>query len=112
MSDYAAPIADMHFAATRLAGFAEVAKLPGGEELGDDLLQSILNEGGKFAGGVLGPLNRIGDLQGSRLENGVVRTPDGWAEAYKGFIKGSWNAVPFEQEYGGQELPWLVQTAL
>jgi alkylation response protein AidB-like acyl-CoA dehydrogenase len=112
MTDYAAPIADMRFAATRLAGFAEIAALPGGEDLSEELLVSIFKEGGKFARGVLAPLNRIGDLQGSRLENGVVRTPDGWASAYRGFVDGGWNAVPFAPAYGGQGLPWLVATAL
>ncbi len=112
MTGYAAPIADMRFAATRLAGFAEIAALPGGEDLSGELLVSILEEGAKFAGGVLAPLNRLGDLQGSRLENGVVRTPDGWAAAYRAFIDGGWNAVPFESGHGGQDLPWLVATAL
>jgi alkylation response protein AidB-like acyl-CoA dehydrogenase len=112
MTAYAAPIADMRFAATRLAGFADIAALPGGEDLSEDLLASIFEEGGKFAGGVLAPLNRIGDLQGSRLENGVVRTPDGWSAAYRAFADGGWNAVPFEPGYGGQGLPWLVATAL
>ncbi|HWY13673.1 MAG TPA: acyl-CoA dehydrogenase [Rhizomicrobium sp.] len=112
MTEYAAPIADMHFAATRLAGFGEIAALPGGEDLSDELLVSILEEGGKFAAGVLSQLNRIGDLQGSRLENGVVRTPDGWVPAYRAFIDGGWNAVPFESRQGGQGLPWLVATAL
>jgi alkylation response protein AidB-like acyl-CoA dehydrogenase len=112
MTTYTAPISDMRFAATRLAGFGEIAALPGGEELSDELLASILDEGGKFAGGVLAPLNRIGDLQGSRLENGVVRTPEGWANAYRAFAEGGWNAVPFDQRYGGQGLPWLVATAL
>lgn len=112
MTGYAAPIADMRFAATRLAGFAEIAALPGGEDLSDELLVSILEQGAKFAGGALAPLNRLGDLQGSRLENGVVRTPDGWAAAYRAFIDGGWNAVPFESGYGGQGLPWLVATAL
>lgn len=112
MTDYAAPIADMRFAATRLAGLADIAALPGGEELSEELIASILEEGGKFAGGVLAPLNRVGDLQGSRLENGVVVTPDGWAEAYRAFIDGGWNGVPFSPAHGGQGLPWLVATAL
>src|SRR5271168_4898114 len=101
---YTAPIADMRFAATRLAGFAEIARLPGGEELSESLLESIFEQGGRFASGVLAPLNRVGDRQGSRLENGVVRTPDGWAGAYRAFVDGGWNAVPFESLYGGQGL--------
>lgn len=112
MTDYTAPIADMHFAATMLAGFADIAALPGGEELSEELLHSIFGEGGKFARGVLAPLSRVGDLQGSHLENGVVRTPDGWKEAYRAFVDGGWNAVPFDPAYGGQGLPWLVATAL
>ena len=110
MTDYAAPLADMHFAATRLAGFDEIAALPGGEDLSEELLHSIFEEGGKFASGVLAPLNRVGDLQGSHLENGVVRTPDGWRDAYQQFVDGGWNAVPFDPDYGGQGLPWLAAT--
>ncbi|MFQ5564140.1 MAG: acyl-CoA dehydrogenase [Parvularculaceae bacterium] len=112
MTVYAAPLADMRFAATKLAGFNEIAGLPGGEDLNEELLESILEEGGKFAAGVLAPLNRVGDTQGSRLENGVVATPDGWAEAYKAFVEGGWNGVPFDPDYGGQGLPWLAATAL
>ena len=108
---YAAPIADMRFA-TRLAGFDEVARLPGGEELSESLLDSIFEQGGRFATGVLAPLNRVGDRQGSRLENGVVRTPDGWADAYRAFVAAGWNAVPFDHEHGGQGLPWMVAMAL
>ena len=98
MTDYAAPIADMQFVATRLAGFDDIAALPGGEELSRDLLATIFEEGGKFAAGVLAPLNRIGDSQGSKLENGVVRTPDGWKDAYGQFVEGGWNAVPFDPD--------------
>jgi len=88
MTDYIAPVADIRFAATQLAGFNEIAALPGADDLNVELFDSILEEGGRFAGGVLGPLNVIGDKQGSRLENGVVRTPDGWVEAYRGFVDG------------------------
>ncbi|HWE05764.1 MAG TPA: acyl-CoA dehydrogenase [Rhizomicrobium sp.] len=109
---YTAPIADMRFAATRLAGFAGIAGLPGGEELSEGLLDSIFEQGGRFASGVVAPLNRVGDRQGSRLENGVVRTPDGWSEAYRAFVAAGWNAVPFDHDHGGQHLPWLVAMAL
>ena len=112
MTDYVAPLADMRFAVTKLAGFPDVAALPGNEEMSQELAESIFEEGGKLAGGVLGPLNIIGDRQGSRLENGVVRTPDGWADAYKQFVDGGWNSVPFDPNYGGQGLPWLVSIVL
>lgn len=111
MTDYAPPIDDMRFAAMKLAGFDEIAGLPGGEDLSEELLASIFEEAGKFAGGVLAPLNRVGDIQGSKLVNGAVKTPDGWRDAYKQFVDGGWNAVPFDPEFGGQGLPWLVATA-
>jgi alkylation response protein AidB-like acyl-CoA dehydrogenase len=112
MIDYAAPLDDIGFAMTKLAGFDDVAALPGAEDVSLDLVSSIFDEAARFAGGVLSPLNRVGDVQGSHLENGVVRTPEGWAEAYRGFVDGGWNAVPFDPDFGGQGLPWLVSTAL
>ncbi len=112
MTQYAAPVTDMRFVATKLAGFNDIAQWPGGEDLSEELFGSILAEGAKFSSGVLAPLNRIGDKQGSRLENGVVRTPDGWSNAYRAFVDGGWNSVPFNRDYGGQGLPWLVATIL
>ena len=61
---------------------------------------------------MIGPLNRTGDEQGSVLENGVVRTPDGFKDAYWKFVEGGWNSVPFEPEVGGQGLPWTLNTAI
>ena len=112
MSEYSAPTADMHFAATKLAGFDEIAALPGGEDLSNELLTAIFEEGGKFASGVLAPLNRVGDIEGSKLINGAVKTPEGWQDAYRQFVEGGWNAVPFDPDYGGQGLPHLVATAM
>ncbi len=112
MSDYVPPLTDMQFVATKLAGFNAIVALPGGEELGEDLLAAIFEEGGKFAAGVLAPLNRVGDLQGSNLVNGAVKTPEGWVDAYSQFVEGGWNAVPFDPDYGGQGLPTLIATAL
>ena len=74
---YTAPLRDMIFALEEIAGIGEIAALPGYADATPDLVQSILDEAGKFAAGVLAPLNRTGDEQGSQLENGVVRTPDG-----------------------------------
>jgi hypothetical protein len=72
---YTAPLSDMRITATRLAGFPEIARLPGGEELSERLLDSIFELGGRFAAGVLAPLNRMGDRRGSPLENGVAGMP-------------------------------------
>jgi len=86
--------------------------LPGCEEAGAELVDAVLEEAGKLAAGVLAPLNAPGDTQGAALENGVVRTADGFADAYRQFVEGGWNSIPFDPTYGGQGLPWLVAIAV
>ncbi|MCW5774274.1 MAG: acyl-CoA dehydrogenase, partial [Rhodospirillaceae bacterium] len=112
MTDYAAPLADIRFALEHVAEFDTIAKLPGYEEATPDVVGHILEEAGKFAGEVVGPLNRIGDQQGSRLENGVVRTPDGFKDAYAQFVAGGWNGIAFSPDHGGHGLPWTLNAAV
>ena len=112
MSDYAAPLRDIRFAMTEIAGLDGVIALPGMEEISADLVDAVLTEAGRFADEAVAPLNRVGDIQGAVLENGVVRTADGFRETYRQFCEGGWNGAPFDPEYGGQGLPWLVSTAL
>src|SRR5690348_5408338 len=102
----------MRFALTEIAGVDEIARLPGCEQATPDLVDAVLEEAGKLAGGVLAPLNRGGDQQGSTLENGVVRTPEGFKEAYRHYVEGGWNALPFAAEHGGQGLPMVLATAV
>jgi alkylation response protein AidB-like acyl-CoA dehydrogenase len=108
MSNYAAPIREMLFVVRELAGFDEVAHLPGNEELSLELVEHILEENGKFAAEVLAPLNRPGDEEGSVWQDGAVKTPRGFKEAYRQFVEGGWNALQFPTEFGGQGLPKLV----
>jgi alkylation response protein AidB-like acyl-CoA dehydrogenase len=110
MSAYQAPLKDMRFVLSELAGLAEVAELPGYEEATPDTVDAILEEASKFASGVLDPINFSGDREGSNWRDGEVRTPRGFAAAYKQFCQGGWNALPFEPEWGGQGLPKLVST--
>ncbi|MBM3548070.1 MAG: acyl-CoA dehydrogenase [Alphaproteobacteria bacterium] len=112
MADYAAPLADLEFQLRAVGGLDHVLSLPPFEAIDAETVKQILEEGGRFAGEVLAPTNRAGDLNPAKLENGQVRTSPGFAEAYRQFAAAGWNAVPFEAEYGGQGLPWLVQTAL
>jgi 3-(methylthio)propanoyl-CoA dehydrogenase len=112
VTDYAAPLADMRFALTEIAGISEIAGLPSCEQATSDVVDAVLEEAGKLAGSVLAPLNRVGDQQASRLENGVVRTPDGFKEAYAKYVEGGWNALPFPPEHGGQGLPMALSTAV
>jgi alkylation response protein AidB-like acyl-CoA dehydrogenase len=112
MSAYQAPLKDMKFVLKELAGLDEVAKLPGYEEATPDTVDAILEEAGKFASGVLDPLNKPGDEEGSRWTDGAVITPKGFKEAYKQYVEGGWGALPFGPEWGGQGLPKLVATAV
>jgi 3-(methylthio)propanoyl-CoA dehydrogenase len=109
---YTAPLRDMIFALEEIAGIGEIAALPGYADATPDLVQSILDEAGKFAAGVLAPLNRTGDEQGSQLENGVVRTPDGYRDAYAKFVAAGWNSLQFDPAYGGQGLPCALAAAI
>ncbi|MBX3502555.1 MAG: acyl-CoA dehydrogenase [Alphaproteobacteria bacterium] len=109
---YTAPLADMRFALREVAGLSEIAALPGYENATDDMVDAVLEEAAKLAGGALAPLNRHGDVQGARLENGVVRTPDGFPDLYKQMVEGGWNSLPFDPAFGGQGMPWLLATAV
>jgi len=112
MSDYTAPLADMRFALAEIAGLREIAALPGCDQAAPDLVDQVLEEAGKLAQGTLAPLNVVGDRTHSRLENGVVRTPPGFAAAYRTYVEGGWNSLPFDPDHGGQGLPQLVATAV
>jgi len=109
---YIAPTKDMEFVINELADLNGVTALPGFSDATPDLVSAVLEEAGKLASEVLAPLNRIGDEQGSKLEGDIVKTPDGWKEAYEQFISGGWNGLAFSPDLGGQGLPWLVSTAV
>jgi len=113
MSTYRAPLTEMSFVLTELAGLDQVASLPGFEEASHDIVAAILEEAAKFATEVLDPLNSGGDREGSRrLEDGTVRTPAGFKDAYLRFCANGWNGLTKTTEYGGQGLPHLVGTAV
>jgi len=102
MTDYIPPIDDMNFLLNA------VFQGQGLGEFDSDTVSAILEEAGKVANGVLSPLNAVGDKQGATLKEGAVKTADGFKEAYKQYCEGGWNSVPFEEEYGGQGLPWSM----
>jgi alkylation response protein AidB-like acyl-CoA dehydrogenase len=82
-----------------------LAQLPGFGELTLDVADAVLDEAAKFAGGVLSPLNRSGDLEGARWQEGRVLTAGGWKQAYTRFAADGWNALSCPVELGGQNLP-------
>ena len=112
MSHYAAPLKDMQFVMQSLAGLDEVAGLPGCEEVTPDLVEAILDEAGKFAAGVLAPLNWSGDQEGARWNDGAVSTASGWKDAYRQFCESGWAALAADPDFGGQGLPKLLSTAV
>ncbi len=112
MSEFRPPVEDMRFVMRQIAGLHGIAALPGYEETSDDVVDAALEEAAKLAGGVIAPLNAAGDRQGVKLENGVVRTAAGFADAYKQLSEGGWTALPFDPEFGGQGMPWLVANAV
>lgn len=109
---YAAPLDDMRFVLSYLAGLPEIATFPGFEEADPELVDAILTEAARFAAEVLAPLNATGDRQGCRWDGGKVATPDGFPEAYRQFIEAGWHAMPASPDIGGQGLPALVSSAV
>jgi alkylation response protein AidB-like acyl-CoA dehydrogenase len=105
MQTYTPPLRDMRFVIHELHDSSALVQLPGLEEMTPDLLNTILEEAGKFISATLLPLNASGDAEGCRYEDGVVRTPKGFKEAYKAFIDGGWGALSSDPQYGGQGLP-------
>lgn len=112
MTTYTAPVKDMLFVMQELAGLDQVVKLPGCEEITPELIQSILEEGARFASNVIAPLNRAGDEVGARVENGVVTTAPGFKDAYRQFVEGGWPTVACPPAFGGQGMPHLLSMAL
>jgi acyl-CoA dehydrogenase len=112
MTDYTPPLADMRFVLHEMIGLERITALPGCEQVGQELVDAILDEAGKFARDVLAPLNRVGDTEGSRLVDDVVRTPTGFRDAYQQFIAGGWSALTGDPEHGGQGLPAIVSAAV
>ena len=107
---YRAPVEEMAFTLRHVAGLDRVLA-EGRHEMTADDAAPILEEAGKFANGVIAPLNRTGDRHGSTVKDGAVTTPPGWGEAYRAFVAGGWNGLGAASEHGGQGLPYLMAAA-
>jgi len=108
---YSAPIADILFAMVHEAGADFGCKDGIYADLGDGLAKATLTEAGKFAENVLAPLNRIGDTKGAQFEAGRVIAAPGFAEAYRQWTAGGWNAITGSSSHGGMDLPVILNTA-
>jgi alkylation response protein AidB-like acyl-CoA dehydrogenase len=112
MHEYQAPLNDMKFVLRELVDMKLLAQLPGFGDMTPDLAESVLEEAAKFAGGVLSPLNRTGDLEGVRWQDGNVLTASGWKQAYERFVSDGWNALSSPAEFGGQNLPRVLSALI
>ncbi|TWA74712.1 alkylation response protein AidB-like acyl-CoA dehydrogenase [Azospirillum brasilense] len=112
MPIYKAPLEDVRFVLDEIVGAGKLAELPGYEDATPDLIAQVLEEGAKLCEEVLFPLNQSGDGEGCTFENGVVRTPTGFKEAYATYIEAGWQGLSCDPAYGGQGLPKLVNTML
>ncbi len=108
MQIYQAPLRDMRFVMHELHNSAAHVTEIGQPDVTKELMDSILEEAGKFATDILLPLNASGDEEGCRLENGVVRTPRGFVAAYEKFCEAGWGGLSSPTEYGGQGLPEIL----
>ncbi|MFD1911352.1 acyl-CoA dehydrogenase C-terminal domain-containing protein [Halodurantibacterium flavum] len=111
MPSYTPPTRDMQFILHEVMKAAE-SGVPGYEEMDSDFTAAVLEEAGKVSSEVLAPLNAVGDAQGCRLENGVVRTPEGFDRAFAAMKEGGWTALDCDPDYGGQGLPYLLNSAV
>lgn len=108
MNAYTPPTADQLLAIRVNAGIEELATTEKFAHAEPDLVEAIVEGVGQFAAGEFAPLNRVGDLEGARLENGVVRLPDGFKDAYDTYVEQGWNAIASPVEFGGQGMPFTL----
>ncbi|MGP4693349.1 acyl-CoA dehydrogenase [Agrobacterium cavarae] len=108
---YTAPVDDIAFTLKHVAGLGDALQSGALGDLDEDLVDAILHEAGRFATEEVAPLAEIGDRQGSRMVDGEVRTPDGWAGLYHRWAEGGWNGLTAPEEFGGQGLPHMLNVA-
>ncbi|MEM6413486.1 MAG: acyl-CoA dehydrogenase C-terminal domain-containing protein [Pseudomonadota bacterium] len=113
MTDYTPPIRDLSFVLNDVLQMQKYSNLPGFADATEDVIDAILEEGGKLASNVLHPLNKVGDHEGCiRNDDGSVTTPTGFKDAYNQFKEGGWQGLSFDPEYGGQGLPYILSVAI
>lgn len=111
MTDYRAPTRDMLFVLDELLDPETIRALPGYAEYESDTVSAIVEEAGRFAGDVLAPLNRSGDVEGVRWADGDVKAADGFGEAYRQYVDAGWNGLTGDPEHGGLGMPRVLGAA-
>jgi alkylation response protein AidB-like acyl-CoA dehydrogenase len=111
MPSYSAPTKDLAYVLHDVLK-VDASNIPGYSELERDFTSAVLDEAGKIASEVLAPLNTVGDIEGCTLENGVVRTPKGFKDAFDQMREGGWPGLDAPEEFGGQNMPYVLNTAV
>jgi alkylation response protein AidB-like acyl-CoA dehydrogenase len=113
MTSYVPPARDTRFVLDELLRLGDLANLPNFAGVDSDLLDSIIEESGRFAAEVIAPLNRVGDAEGcTRHPDGSVTTPSGFREAYRAYAESGWGTLALPEQYGGQGLPHVLATVV
>jgi alkylation response protein AidB-like acyl-CoA dehydrogenase len=112
MPTYRAPLRDIRFVLHELVGSEKLNALPGYEDATPDVFDAVLEEAAKLCEEVLFPLNQSGDAEGCTFENGEVRTPIGFKDAWNTFVAGGWTGLASSPEWGGQGLPLTLRYVL
>src|SRR4029077_5839579 len=112
MPIYRAPLDDYRFVLNEFREIDKQRALPQFGDLSPDLVEDILTNAGKFCEEVLQPINQSGDEEGAHYENGVVRTPKGFREAYKAYSDAGWGALSAPEALGGAGLPMTISMAV
>src|SRR5690606_21744520 len=108
---YKAPVRDLTFVLNEVLDIDRYSNQPGFAEVSSELVGQILEEGAKFAEEVIAPLNRVGDQEGCRFDNGKVTGPTGWKEAYQQMVAAGWPGLSSDPDFGGQGMPAIVGMA-
>ena len=112
MPQYTPPVRDTRFVLDHVVGLQGHANVPGFQNATPDVVDAVLDEGGKFVAEVLFPINHSGDQQGcTRHDDGSVTTPDGFKAAYAQFVESGWGTLSAPEAFGGQGMPHVVSTA-
>lgn len=109
---YKAPLSDFHFIMDHVIDFEQITKTERFSHVTSDIIKPILSEGGKLAEQVLAPINHVGDQSPAYLENGVVRTSPGFAQAYRAIAQGGWVALSSGLDHGGMMLPLTLSSVV
>ena len=109
---YRAPLTDFSFLLDQVVDFDKVCATARFSDATPEMTEAILTEAARLCEEVMAPLNRAGDLHPARLENGVVRTPPGFADGHRAIAEGGWLGIAAAHEYGGMGLPQTLASVV